>query len=366
MFKLRKMTVAWLIVASVVAVSGRSPAELLKGAERKVFVDSAAKGCVGTHGKGQNAAMARPVFEQYCACVANGVADRVPKAELMKEGDQSDWMKDNEAAVDEIVAGCAPKEESRELFVAGATKGCVGTYGQGKKSAAIAKPRFEQYCTCVANGMADRIPMGDLIKGFQNETPDFSKENQAKIDEEVTRCLQKVADRKYYVTSATAACVATHGNGRSAVMAKPIFEQYCACVANGVVDRVPIADLIKADMSTDDQKSGLSKENQAVAEEEARRCLPDSAGRELFVANVTKGCSGIYGQDKKSPKISRPLFEQYCGCVAKGVAARLPIRDLISESENLSKESETIFDEEVARCGAAIAESAQQGSSGHK
>jgi hypothetical protein len=99
----RNTMAAWLLGTGVMCAGGPGFAELLKGADRETFVASATKACVATYGNGQAAKMAKPLFEQYCACVANGMADRIPKADLLEESETPDMSKKNEKILDEQV-----------------------------------------------------------------------------------------------------------------------------------------------------------------------------------------------------------------------------------------------------------------------
>jgi hypothetical protein len=262
MFKLRNTAVALLCAASTIGMSEFSSAELLMGQEREVFVASATKSCIGTHGQGQAAKLTKPVFEQYCACMANGLADRLSKDQLAEEADRADLSKENEAIVNEESDRCLAKNGGREIFVASTTKACIKTY-TGKKGT-MTKPVFEQYCTCVANGVADRIPMTELIK-----QGDLTKEYDAVINEESARCFANQEGRALFATNAMKACVGTYDQGdKKKVMTRPRFEKYCACVAKGMADRLPAADLLK-----DQDLSEMPKENRAIVEEEASRCL---------------------------------------------------------------------------------------------
>jgi hypothetical protein len=262
MFRLRNMAVALLCAASMIGMSEFSSAELLTGQEREVFIASTTKSCIGTHGQGKTARLTKPLFEQYCACMANGLADRLSKDQLAEQADRADLSKENEAIINEEADRCLVQKGGREIFVASTTKSCIKTYA-GKKGT-MAKPAFEQYCTCVANGVADRIPITELIK-----EGDLSKEYDAIIDEEAGRCYAKQGGRELFAANATKACVGTYNQGdKSAVMTKPRFEKYCACVAKGMADRLPAADLLK-----DYDKDEMPKDNQTIADEEASRCL---------------------------------------------------------------------------------------------
>ncbi len=103
---LRNAMVAWLVGVGAICAGGPGFAELLKGADRETFVTSAAKACVATYGDKQAAKMAKPLFEQYCTCVANGMADRIPKADLLEESETPDMSKKNEKILDEEVTHC--------------------------------------------------------------------------------------------------------------------------------------------------------------------------------------------------------------------------------------------------------------------
>jgi hypothetical protein len=262
MFKIRNIAIALACVASVIGMSEFSSAELLKGQERETFIASARKSCIGTHGQGQTANLTKAVFEQYCACTANGLADRLSKDQLAEEADRADLSKENEAIVKEEATRCLAKNGGRDIFVSSATKSCIKEH-TGEKGA-MAKPAFEQYCACMANGIADRIPVTELI-GDGN----VSKEHPEIVDEEYGRCFAKNGGRELFAANATKACVATYDQGnKKRVMTKPRFEKYCACVAKGMADRLPAADLLK-----DYDTSEMPKDNQTIVDEEASRCL---------------------------------------------------------------------------------------------
>jgi hypothetical protein len=260
MFGGRTIAVAVLVAVSVVGTSRFSAAEMLNGEERETFIAGTTKACVDEHGQGYSANLTKPVFEQYCACMANGLADRLSKAELIKQAEQADVSKENEAVVNEEAERCLAKQGGRELFIATATKSCIGTY-KGKKGT-LAKPAFERYCGCVANGVAGRVPVADLMKDA-----DLSKANDAIVDEEAARCYAEQGGRDIYVANAVKSCVGTYSK-KNATMTKPLFERYCTCVANGTADRIPMTDLIK-----DPDKGEMTQENQTIVDEEIHRCL---------------------------------------------------------------------------------------------
>jgi hypothetical protein len=191
MFKIRNMAVAVLCAVSVIGMSRPSPAEFLKGAERETFVANATKGCIGVQGKG-GPEMSKPLFERYCTCLMNGLVDRIPKDDLMNGFDQPEWIKDHKAVFDEEYDRCLPEDAVRDQFIANATKACIGSYGKGKTSASVDKPLFEQYCGCVAKGVADRMSVAELK---ELDKAEISKKNDAIVDEESTRCLAPIKEQ---------------------------------------------------------------------------------------------------------------------------------------------------------------------------
>jgi len=259
MFRLRNMAVALVCAASAIGTSEFGSAELLTGQERETFVARTAKSCIGTPTEAQTSRLTKRHLEQYCACLANGVADRFSRADVI---DQTELSKENEAIIKEEAKRCLAENGGREIFVSSATKSCIKVR-EGEKSL-MAKSAFEQYCACMANGIADRIPVIELLG-----EGDISKDHPEIIDEESGRCFAKNGGRELYATNATKACVETYDQGnKKKVMTKPRFEKYCTCVAKGMADRLPAADLLK-----DQDLSEMPKENRAIVEEEASRCL---------------------------------------------------------------------------------------------
>jgi hypothetical protein len=262
MFKLRNTAVALVCTASMIGMSEFSSAELLKGQEREAFIASARKSCIGTHGQGQTANLTKAVFEQYCACTANSLADRLSKEQMVEEADRADLSKESEAIVKEEATRCLAKNGGREIFVSNATKSCIKEH-TGEKGA-MAKPAFEQYCACMANGIADRIPVTELFDdgNVSNKHPEI-------VDQVAGRCFVKNGGRELFATNATKACVETYNQGnKKAVITRQRFEKYCACVAKSLAGRMPEADLLK-----DPDKSDFVKNNQTITDEEVSRCL---------------------------------------------------------------------------------------------
>jgi hypothetical protein len=259
MFKLRHMAVALLCAATMIGTSEFSSAELLTGHERETFVASTTKSCIVSPADTQSSRLTKRHLEQYCACFANGVADRLSRADVV---DQTELSKENEAIVREEAKRCLARIAGREIFVSSATKSCIDEY-PGEKSA-MAKPAFEQFCSCRANGIADRLPATELIG-----EGDVSKEHPEIVDEEAGRCFAKNGGRELFAANATRACIGTYGEGnKKKVMTKPRFEKYCACAAKGMADRLPAADLLK-----DQDGSEMPRDSRAIVEEEANRCF---------------------------------------------------------------------------------------------
>jgi hypothetical protein len=191
MFRIRHIAVVLLCAVTVIAMSRPSPAEFLKGDERETFVTNAMKGCIGMHGKG-GPEMSKPLFERYCTCMMNGLVDRVPKDDLMNGFDQPEWIKDHKTIVDKEYDRCLPEEAARDQFIKNATKACIGSYGQGKTSASIDKPLFEQYCACVAKGVSDRMSIAELK---ELDKAEINKEHDAFLDEVTAHCLAPIKEQ---------------------------------------------------------------------------------------------------------------------------------------------------------------------------
>jgi hypothetical protein len=116
MSRLQSVTVALFVGTTVIGLSQPGSAQYLEGADREVFVASATKACIGTYGNGKTGTIPKPLFEQYCVCAANGMADRIPMADLSKENGTDDLGKENEKIVDEEVTRCyaAIKEAAQQ------------------------------------------------------------------------------------------------------------------------------------------------------------------------------------------------------------------------------------------------------------
>ena len=69
-------------------------AQYLTGADRASFIAGAVNGCMRKYGTEGTAKIPRPLFEQYCGCYANGVADRLSMSEIKAE---------NPAVVDPVI-----------------------------------------------------------------------------------------------------------------------------------------------------------------------------------------------------------------------------------------------------------------------
>jgi hypothetical protein len=252
------------------------------------------------------------------------------------------------------------KGQEREEFIAGAIKGCMGTYGKDE-GVKMTKPQYKQYCACTATGIADHISKDDLIR--ESEKPDYSDEFKAITERESTRCLPKDVVRQVFVGYAKNECLRTHGDGTTGLIAKPIFEKYCVCMAKGLVDRVSPDDVLKQDTH-----AGLSKEMEAIVDQEATRCFPTEVGREFYVATLMKTCVGKYDYFKKDATLTKPRFDNFCGCLANSTADRIPLDELIkgNDSSELGKKNEAIIGEEVTRCLAVPKEPTQQKKTGRK
>jgi hypothetical protein len=212
----------------------------------------------------------------------------------------------------------------------------------------LTKRHLEQYCACVANGAADRIPKADVI-----DQTELSKENAAMLEEESKRCLAENGGREIFVSSATKSCIKVR-KGEKGLMAKSAFEQYCACMANGIADRIPVIELLG--------EGDISKDHPEIIDEESGRCFAKNGGRELYATNAMKACVGTYDQGNKKKVMTKPRFEKYCACVAKGMADRLPAEDLLKDQDlsEMPKENRTIVEEEASRCLAAANEPEQR------
>lgn len=60
-------------------------AQHLTGADRAAFVSSTIAGCMRRYGQDGTNVIPRPLFERYCQCYANGLADKLTASELKLE-----------------------------------------------------------------------------------------------------------------------------------------------------------------------------------------------------------------------------------------------------------------------------------------
>jgi hypothetical protein len=57
-------------------------AQYYTGTDRASFVAGAANSCIRGYGSGDTSVIPKPLFERYCQCYANGLADRAPMSDL--------------------------------------------------------------------------------------------------------------------------------------------------------------------------------------------------------------------------------------------------------------------------------------------
>lgn len=97
--KLVARSVGYIMALSAINVAW---AQYLTGTDRASFVAGSVHTCMGRYGTGNTALIPKPLYEQYCGCYANGLADRVSANDLVAE---------NPAVVDPII-----RAESRRCY----------------------------------------------------------------------------------------------------------------------------------------------------------------------------------------------------------------------------------------------------------
>jgi len=77
-----KWLASFICCAIALSAIGDGQAQYLSGADRASFVAGAANSCMRGYGSGDTSVIPRPLFEQYCRCYANGLADRASMDDL--------------------------------------------------------------------------------------------------------------------------------------------------------------------------------------------------------------------------------------------------------------------------------------------
>lgn len=107
---LAKWLIGTTMIGTVLSNAGDARTQYLTGEDRNSFVAGVLRTCIGGYGTGSTSKIPKPLFEQYCRCYANGLADRIPVRELKNE---------NDAIISEEGRRCyeAIKEEARQKYL---------------------------------------------------------------------------------------------------------------------------------------------------------------------------------------------------------------------------------------------------------